>query len=498
MNMKKFLAILPIILLTNRIAIAQYNGPKSGLVFRKLFVDYQSQNGGEITTFKDYRHGYEIGYQRMFSDKFGLRLPLRYGVIDSNLDSINCIKKKIASIDLTGQYHFAKPNRSFIPYITAGIGGVIENIGDLSTLYPDEEKFNIQIPVGLGLRYVLNTNAYINWQSEYRFSTAEKRNNLVHGIGFVYMFGKSNNEDSSLLNQKDMSPKDSDGDGVEDLLDLCPAIKGAKELNGCPDKDMDGVADFEDKCIDLPGTKSLNGCPDTDGDGLSDIEDECPKDAGTKENKGCPSKEKAVDSDDDGVIDSEDKCPDIKGRPSAMGCPDVDNDGIADGDDKCPTKAGLKVYNGCPDTDGDGIDDSRDKCPNTAGTVANDGCPEIKKEDRKTLDVAMQAVQFETGSAVLKSESYTVLNQIADILSRYPDFNMVINGHTDNVGSAVANQTLSEKRAKACHDYLLKKGIDADRMTHEGFGESRPISTNETERGRMLNRRVEFNMIPRQ
>ena len=181
-----------------------------------------------------------------------------------------------------------------------------------------------------------------------------------------------------------------------------------------------------------------------------------------------------------------------------MGCPDADGDGVVDKDDKCPNKPGLKIYYGCPDTDGDGIDDSRDKCPKVAGTVANEGCPEIKKKKKKTLEVAMQAVQFQTGSAILKSESNAVLNQIADIMNRYPDFNMNISGHTDNTGSSSANQSLSERRAKTCYDYLVKKGISPDRMNHTGFGESRPISNNENEKGRTLNRRVEFNLVNRQ
>jgi OmpA-OmpF porin, OOP family len=502
MIMKNFFFIVGLILASSAALEAQYMGPKNGIVFRKLFLDYGSQNGGSISTFKDYRHGYEIGYQRMFSDKVGLRVPLRYGVIDAQIDTINCIKKRVASLDVVGQYFFGKPTSKLKPYITGGVGGVIERIGDFATEFPDAEKFNIQIPIGAGLRYDVASNAYINWQSEYRLSLAENRNNLVHGIGFVYMFGKK-------AMAEEMTPEvilpivepDTDNDGVVDKLDLCPSVKGLVQLNGCPDKDGDGVADFQDKCPDQKGTLQFNGCPDTDGDGVSDNDDECPKVAGLLSNKGCPEVKKDVmakDSDGDGVSDTDDKCPNEKGSATAMGCPDQDNDGIIDRDDKCPSRAGLKVYNGCPDTDGDGIDDSRDKCPNTSGTVANDGCPEIKQEDRKTLDVAMQAVQFETGSAVIKTVSYEVLSQIADILGRYPDYNMLINGHTDNVGSAVGNQTLSEKRARACYDFLVKKGVDAQRMNHQGYGESRPISTNETERGRTLNRRVEFNLVPKQ
>ncbi len=482
--MRNLFKVILVLMLAFNIGSAQNPQLKSGIVFKKLFLDYQSQNGGSFSKFKDYRHGFEIGYQRMLNDKVALNLPFRYGIVDTHIDSINCLKKRIASLDAQFQYQFNEAGRNIIPYVLAGVGGVYEKEGD----------FNVQIPVGLGFYFKLAPNAFVNIQSEFRYSLSEGRNNLQHGVGFTYLIGKAEDD----MPKAEMI-KDSDNDGLPDDQDLCPNAFGAKELNGCPDKDSDGIADYLDKCPESAGLKEFAGCPDTDSDGISDNEDECPNVAGTKSNKGCPEKVVvAIDTDSDGVPDTNDKCPNEKGSLATMGCPDSDSDGIADFEDKCPNKPGLRIYYCCPDTDGDGIDDSRDKCPNVAGTVANEGCPEIKKEDKKTLEVAMQAVQFQTGSAVLKAESNDVLNQIADIMSRYPDFNMNISGHTDNTGSATANQSLSERRAKACHDYLVKKGVSATRLNHTGFGESRPISTNENEKGRSLNRRVEFNLVPRQ
>ena len=82
-------------------------------------------------------------------------------------------------------------------------------------------------------------------------------------------------------------------------------------------------------------------------------------------------------------------------------------------------------------------------------------------------------------------------------MNRYPDYNLVISGHTDNTGSASKNQKLSGERARACYDYLLAQGIDELRMNHVGYGESRPIANNNTLRGRSLNRRVEFSVVPK-
>jgi outer membrane protein OmpA-like peptidoglycan-associated protein len=360
------------------------------------------------------------------------------------------------------------------------------------------------------------------------------RNNLHHGIGFIYLWPKNGIDDSKnemptkedkMDDKKSDMSKDTDRDGIEDKLDLCPNESGIKSLSGCPDKDNDGVADFQDPCPDVAGLVQYKGCPDSDGDGVPDNEDKCPTQNGSKMNSGCPELSKDTDgdgitddldrcpdyfaktatgcpdavkdSDGDGIADSEDKCPDMKGITTFGGCPDTDNDGIPDPDDKCKYAAGLKLYGGCPDSDGDGIPDDRDKCPNTVGTVASNGCPDIKIEDRKTLDVAMRAVQFELGKATLKSESFTILQQVASLLQRYPDYNLAIGGHTDNTGSSVANQELSEKRAKACYDYIISRGVSADRLSYTGFGESRPVADNATENGRSLNRRVEFNLNPR-
>ncbi len=504
--------------------LAQNPNYNSGISFKKLFLDYQSQNGGSLDDFKEYHHGFEVGYQHKISTGLNLNIPFKFGNVSQyNLDtkqSDKCLHKEVAGLDAQLQYHFLNTTNKIVPYVMAGIGGVMEF---------RESNFNMQVPLGIGVNFMAAKNAYINLQSEYRYSFGENRNNLHHGIGFVYLFGGVPNDEMPKEEVKE-EPKnmDSDGDGIEDKLDLCPEAAGTKAMNGCPDKDKDGVADFQDNCPDIAGNKDMNGCPDSDNDGIADNIDECPNLAGPATNKGCPMKENEMekdtdgdgvsdskdkcpdyfgskdnmgcpiqDKDGDGIADKDDRCPDMKGSKDLNGCPDKDNDGVADPDDKCPNAAGLKVYNGCPDTDGDGLDDSIDRCPTTPGTVASNGCPDIAVEDKKTLDVAMRAVQFELGKATLKPESFNILKQVGSILKRYPDYNIAIAGHTDNTGSAVANQELSEKRAKACYDYLLSQGIDPSRISHAGYGESRPVADNATPNGQALNRRVEFNLNPR-
>jgi outer membrane protein OmpA-like peptidoglycan-associated protein len=258
---------------------------------------------------------------------------------------------------------------------------------------------------------------------------------------------------------------------------------------GGKDTDGDGIYDKDDACPEVAGLAEFNGCPDSDGDGIEDSKDTCPNEAGLAEFDGCP------DSDGDGVPDNLDNCPNTAGLKSLAGCPDADGDGIADGDDNCPNEAGPVANNGCPwpDSDGDGVLDKDDKCPNEAGTVANDGCPEIAPSPAviKTLNDYAKTILFDTGKSSIKSQSEAVLQNITAILKEYPKANFSIGGHTDSTGREAFNQTLSESRAKAVHDYLVANGINDDRLSSKGYGETMPIDSNKTRDGRRANRRVE-------
>ena len=299
-------------------------------------------------------------------------------------------------------------------------------------------------------------------------------------------------------------PNDTDGDGVIDKYDDCPTEQGLKRNNGCPiaalneydkDSDGDGIVDANDECPAIKA-KTANGCPpDRDGDGIIDSKDKCPVQYGTAENDGCPSD---TDTDGDGIVDELDDCPDKAGTKENNGCPqlvDTDGDGVPDEDDQCPLTAGDAANNGCPaDTDGDGIIDAEDRCPEQAGTASNDGCPELQlnQEEQAVLDAALHDVEFETGSAKLKTSSLAVLNQIKDILNNHPDARLTINGHTDNQAGPEINQPLSLDRANACKTYLVSQGVAESKISTNGYGQSRPEASNDTEEGRQSNRRVEF------
>lgn len=199
------------------------------------------------------------------------------------------------------------------------------------------------------------------------------------------------------------------------------------------------------------------------------------------------------DADNDGVEDDVDECPDVAGPASLNGCPDRDGDGVADKDDKCPDVKGLARYNGCPipDTDGDGLNDEDDKCPTEAGPASNGGCPEAVAP-LPTLSEGNP--QFSTGSARLSSRSLKPLDEAVSVLQQDADLKLVIEGHADITGPEAFNQPLSERRAKAVANYLIRKGINAGRLTTIGYGSTRPIASNETAEGRKQNRRVELKL----
>jgi outer membrane protein OmpA-like peptidoglycan-associated protein len=277
-------------------------------------------------------------------------------------------------------------------------------------------------------------------------------------------------------------PRDTDGDGVPDRKDKCPATPSGAQVDatGCPlDTDGDGVYDGLDKCPGTPKGATVNA-------------------------QGCPS-----DTDGDGVYDGLDQCPDTpKGATvDAKGCPqDTDGDGVYDGLDQCAnTVSGCKVdEKGCAvDSDGDGVCDGLDKCPGTAAglKVDADGCPiEVVERETELLDTGMirlQDVNFETARATLLPESYPVLDVVGTVLMRWPELRIEVGGHTDARGSNAYNQKLSETRAHAVLEYLTGKfpELKPEQFSVKGYGESKPLVPNSNPLNMAKNRRVEFKVL---
>ncbi len=468
--------------------------------------------------------GDDANYTDRATRKFTFTSPVTEGSLVGEWDILG--RRRYRKMAAGGAF-----KKTISPYVFGGGGYALTNpktdyskagksAAELANIAKDEAegvtKGQVVFPLGAGLKIDLSQKVALNLEAGTRLLL----NDNLEGISAA---GNPDKKDTysfigASLSYRFNSVKDADGDGISDEKDACPDVKGTAEMMGCPDTDGDGVSDKLDACPTIAGPKSLVGCPDTDGDGISDIKDACPDVKGIASLKGCP------DSDGDGITDKDDACPEAKGLPTMKGCPDTDGDGIADNvdacpkekgtienkgcpaildrdkdgiadkDDACPDIPGIAKFNGCIDSDGDGIEDPKDKCPKVAGIAKNQGCPEIKAEDKKILDAAIYGVVFDSGKSTFKPESYAILNNIVTVMGRYPEYSMSISGHTDNAGDAKVNQKLSEARSKACYDYLVSKGIAANRMSHTGFGETKPKGDNATAAGKAKNRRVEFEL----
>jgi outer membrane protein OmpA-like peptidoglycan-associated protein len=270
---------------------------------------------------------------------------------------------------------------------------------------------------------------------------------------------------------------DSDKDGVPDGADKQQNTpRGAVvDYRGVAiDTDNDGVPDGIDRepCTPAGCAVDRNGVAlDDDGDGVANCLDKQPDTP-----KGCAVDKfgVALDSDGDGVPD----CKDLEAN-TPKGCA-VDKDGVA------------------LDTDGDGVPDCKDLEPNSPKGVPVDQFGRALKEQERVLVqegfIRLNMVYFETGKATLSVKSYDALNGVAELLQKYPMLRIEIQGHTDITGTRAKNITLSQARAQAVLDYILKHSptLNRSNFTSMGYGPDKPIATNATAEGRQLNRRVEF------
>ena len=106
---------------------------------------------------------------------------------------------------------------------------------------------------------------------------------------------------------------------------------------------------------------------------------------------------------------------------------------------------------------------------------------------------------FETNKSIIKSESFSLLNEIADLILTHTELKMIrVEGHTDSDGGDTMNLDLSQARSEAVVDYLVKRGVERERLDPAGFGKRRPIADNSTPEGKSKNRRVEFLIIDKE
>jgi OmpA-OmpF porin, OOP family len=444
--MNKIPNLLFILLLISSPAFPQntkgpIQGPTLGIHF--LFHDFQTASAirssslssvlrnKQFGKIKDMSAGLAINYLKGLSPKFDFTTTLAGSFLDYPHESTGTLgdNKLLLELDASIRGKMLPNNYLVSPYLQLGIG-----------ISKYQSYWGAIIPAGAGLQFNLSEEAIILVNSQYRFAVTQNTTSphFFYSIGLAGMIGKK---------------------------------KPARNIPAQPlpvipieqDRDNDGIVDTADACPDIPGMGKFKGCPDTDNDDIPDFEDKCPRQKGIARYQGCP----IPDTDGDGINDEEDKCVPVPGVPRYQGCP-------------------------VPDRDQDGVNDETDKCPDVKGTVTNFGCPEIKEAVRAQVTLAAKNIHFATGSYTILKSSNNALNEVAKLMKEDMNLRLNIEGHTDNTGTKAKNQVLSEQRAKAVNDYLIKNGIDAARLKFAGFGQDRPVAENNTASSRSKNRRVEL------
>ena len=391
-------------------------GPLFGLHFN--MEDYNAPLGiknpgtGKVyNKFRDMDKGFSLSYWKGLTKRVDFSIRANAMFRDYRAIRTGLTQKTEIGLELEPSLNVRVfPDAALLnPFLTVGAGG---------GWYTD--KIGFYVPAGIGLQVNFNSVTYLFVQAQYRWDLTKKDpqygnkkvtgDRLFYSIGFAQNIGK---EKVKVVPPPPPPvvepPKDRDGDGVLDVDDKCPDVKGLASLQGCPDRDGDGITDADDKCPDVPGLARYQGCP----------------------------------------------------------IPDTDKDGINDEVDKCPTVPGLARYQGCPipDTDGDGVNDEEDKCINEKGPASNFGCPIISEEIIKKVNRAAQNIFFATASDKLLAKSFSKLNEVVTILNENPTYKVQIDGHTDEVGKDDYNMDLSNRRAASVKAYLVSKGISEGRLS---------------------------------
>ncbi len=452
-----------------------------------------------------------------------------------DLNGYSDYKTTMLSLDYRVRWNLLKFD-NFIIYPFVGVGGIYwknDEYQKVEAPDADDNGFGVTFPMGIGFHYQMDNNWGLELSAHGNLTPSDKLNppldDQIDGfwgglLSVVYTFGpdEGDRDGDGLTNAyekaigTDPDNPDTDGDGLKDGEEV--NTYNTNPLN--PDSDGDGLKDGEEikeyKTNPLIADTDKDGLsdgdevlkyrtdplkPDTDGDGLSDGDE-------VLKYKTDPLK---ADTDGDKLSDGDEV---LKHKTDPLKV-DTDGEGLNDGDEVLRYKTNpLKI-----DTDGDGLIDSDEvvkyktdptKADTDEGGV-DDGTEVAKKQNpldpsddfgKKTLGpqkvgakIVLEGVLFATGKSDITPASDSILVLAYETLVAYPDMEVKITGHTDNVGKRDKNIKLSKDRAESVKNWLVKKGIKPERITTEGYGPDRPITLNDTPENKQKNRRIEFERV---
>lgn len=358
------------------------------------------------------------------------------------------------------QVMFQYPAKYVVPYIAIGDG--FDHVSSDSDVLGSDTDWPVH--TGIGARFLVHRSITLRVDGRFLRAPSQQAPYTLNASLAEFMFGVSWRPSHAVVELPPPPPpdKDSDGDGILDSVDKCP--------NEAEDKDQ-----FDDG----------DGCPelDNDADGIPDGLDKCPVAAedkdGFQDEDGCED----IDNDSDGVPDRQDKCidepEDRDGFKDLDGCaePDNDNDGFLDAQDKCPTEA--EQINGVDDDDG---------CPDRGNQLV------IVSPDRLEL---LEGIQFK--KTVITKDSFNLLGQIGATMRAHREIKRLrITVHVQPTKKPDADLRLSETRAFAIREWLIKYGIDEKRLEPRGFGGTKPMVDPKEKGAAAINERIDLIILERE
>ena len=438
---------------------AQSSLYKWGTGVHAAMYSFNAVKNSDYTTLSgSYSPGVRFSLMRRLDNSFdgGLNLGLAR-VFYSKTVVPNTPKLEYYESDLNLRYKFdngyiLKADSWIAPFLKTGFGvNMVQNF----------DNINMYVPAGAGVIFRLNKiSADIVLQGAYNYALQDAASFVNASLGLNLNFGER------LSNKLGASAK-------------------------VQDRDYDSIADDIDGCPDVYGPVVSNGCPDADGDGVKDSEDACPNEYGSKINKGCAVAQAIVQTPESTkpAINTENPAmnssvsvvkeqpvaaatkPSKKGKPKGVVAETTPPVVI-----ETPTEVTTKParLNNPPINPNENVSDE-------------EFCKRVSMSD-------LGNAYFNVNVAKPQDNSFNTLSNVVDIMRRCSDLKITISGHADADGNEVSNLELSQKRANAIKDYLIKKGISARRLIIQAFGESKPANGNDSVDGKQVNRRVEFEL----
>ncbi len=397
-------------------------------------------------------------------------------------------------------------NKKLIPFLALGGGWMVANGGGVSENGP-------VVAGGFGAKYFFKN--YLAVRADFRdllWFDAGQENNFEYTLGLTYLFGQKREKKPAPL-------PDADQDGVPDLRDKCPDTPPGVRVDsrGCPtdttDSDHDGVSDYKDKCSGTPrGAKvDKEGCPlDSDHDGVPDTLDRCPGTPSGVEvdSTGCVKVGEPSFRPDPqpGAVTASPASPGMKGGEGATTQRPEGGSGILSGSPTvaaaAPGETGTAPAGMAAEEPAPSASSRPEATAPGVGVKAEPASsepaptPEKTQRLRRTARAAANippkrlTIQFDFDRTIINATYRPALGALAAELKASPEKRVVIEGHTDNVGSRAYNLKLSRRRAASVKTYLVGQGVDPRRITLRGMGSDYPVADNATEAGRQKNRRA--------